>query len=78
MSIPDIDWIQTVGPLSGLSEDVLGAILHYLYAECLPNNLSEHTTRQIILTVSKIPFEGLSKLTSMCELYLKHIALKQG
>ncbi|KAE8752100.1 hypothetical protein FOCC_FOCC001262 [Frankliniella occidentalis] len=77
LSLPDVDWSQTNTPLSGLPEDVLCAILHYLYAECLPDNLNEKCARQIITLMSEIQSPSLSKLINMCELYLKHMSLSK-
>lgn len=62
-------------PFSVLPEDVLGTILHYLYAECLPENLTETTAHQVISAVSSYPC--LNKLVNKCNLYLKNQALKQ-
>lgn len=78
LSLPDVDWNQTVTPLSGLPEDILSAILYYLYAECLPSNLTEDCARQIISIVSTLPCGALIKLADLCELFLKHVALKKG
>ncbi|XP_067013462.1 uncharacterized protein [Anabrus simplex] len=75
LSAPELDWSQQPPPLSGLPEDVLGTILHFLYSECLPANLAEHTARHCIAAASSLP--GLERLVSMCELYLKNMALKQ-
>ncbi|CAG9817046.1 unnamed protein product [Phaedon cochleariae] len=71
----DIDWMSDPPPFNGLPEEVLGTILHFLYAECLPDNLTEETARQVISAAS--PYESLSKLVSNCQLYLKNMALKQ-
>jgi hypothetical protein len=70
-----LDWSQQPPPLSGLPEDVLGTILHFLYAECLPANLGEQTARDCIAAAASLP--GLERLVRMCELYLKNTALKQ-
>ncbi|XP_034251805.1 uncharacterized protein LOC117651669 isoform X2 [Thrips palmi] len=77
LSLPDVDWNQTVTPLSGLPEDILSAILYYLYAECLPNNLTEVCARQIISILSQLPSGALVRLSDLCELFLKHVALKK-
>ncbi|KYB25250.1 uncharacterized protein LOC100141518 [Tribolium castaneum] len=71
----DIDWFADPCPFSNLPEDVLGTILHFLYAECLPENLTEVTTHQVLNAVSQYPC--LNKLVSKCNLYLKNMALKQ-
>ncbi|KAK7869304.1 hypothetical protein R5R35_012870 [Gryllus longicercus] len=75
LSAPELDWSSQPPPLSGLPEDVLGTILHFLYSECLPVNLAEQTARQCISAASSLP--GLERLVQMCELYLKNMALKQ-
>ncbi|XP_074026270.1 uncharacterized protein isoform X2 [Leptinotarsa decemlineata] len=71
----DIDWFSNPPPFSNLSEDVIGTILHFLYAECLPENLSENAAREVIDVVS--PFKSLSKLVENCQLFLKNIELKK-
>ncbi|XP_044732009.1 uncharacterized protein LOC123294888 [Chrysoperla carnea] len=71
----DIDWSSQPPPLSGLPEPVLGTILHWLYAECLPPNLSELTAQQVMTAVT--PYPSLAKLSLSCQLYLKNMALKQ-
>lgn len=76
--MPDVDWRQSVSPLADLPEDVLAAILHFLYAECLPNNLSEVCAQQVISAVSRISSDTLLKLASLCEQYLKRLTLKKG
>ncbi|GFG38681.1 hypothetical protein Cfor_08266 [Coptotermes formosanus] len=75
LSAPELDWSHQPPPLSGLPEDVLGTILHFLYAECLPANLGEQTARDCIAAAASLP--GLERLVQMCELYLKNTALKQ-
>ncbi|KAG5890631.1 hypothetical protein JTB14_020335 [Gonioctena quinquepunctata] len=71
----DIDWLSDPPPFSNISEDVVGTILHFLYAECLPDNLTEDTAREVITVVS--PYKSLAKLVNNCQLYLKNMALKQ-
>jgi hypothetical protein len=70
-----IDWSADLCPFNNLPEDVLGTILHFLYAECLPDNLTEVTAHQVLNAVSQYPC--LNKLVSKCNLYLKNMALKQ-
>ncbi|KAL3270189.1 hypothetical protein HHI36_009246 [Cryptolaemus montrouzieri] len=70
-----IDWNSSSHPLCNLSEDVLGTILHYMYTECLPENLSEVTAQRVILAIMQLTF--LAKLSTMCHLYLKNLALKK-
>lgn len=75
LSAPELNWNHQPPPLSGLPEDVLGTVLHFLYAECLPANLGEQTARNCIAAAASLP--GLDRLVQMCELYLKNMALKQ-
>ena len=70
-----IEWSAESCPLSNLPEDVLGTILHFLYAECLPDTLTEVTAHQALNAVSQYP--SLSKLVNKCNLFLKNMALKQ-
>ncbi|KAK9873149.1 hypothetical protein WA026_021382 [Henosepilachna vigintioctopunctata] len=72
---PDIDWHSSVHPLSNLLEEVLGTILHYMYTECLPENLSEATAQRVIMAITDLQF--LNKLITMCKMYLRNIALKK-
>lgn len=74
LSAPDLDWTVDPTPFSGLREDVLGTILHFLYAECLPANLTESTARQCISVAAGYPC--LSPLSSLCHHYLRNMALK--
>lgn len=71
----DIPWQANPPPFAGLPEDVLGTILLYFYAECLPENLSEATAKQVIKAASQ--YTSLGKLVNMCQIYLKNMALKQ-
>lgn len=71
----DIPWQASPPPFAGLSEDVLGTILLYIYAECLPENLTEATAKQVIKAASQ--YQSLGKLVNMCQIYLKNMALKQ-
>ncbi|XP_046685129.1 uncharacterized protein LOC124370870 [Homalodisca vitripennis] len=75
LSAPELDWTAEPPPLSGLREDVVGTVLHYLYAECLPANLSEATARQCISAVASYP--SLTPFTTLCQHYLRNMALKQ-
>lgn len=75
LSAPELNWNQESPSLSGLREDVLGTILHYLYAECLPANLAEATAKQCISAASSYPC--LSPLVTLCQHYLRNMALKQ-
>ncbi|XP_039292547.1 uncharacterized protein LOC111055920 [Nilaparvata lugens] len=72
---PDVDWSQTPPPLSGLPEEVLGTILHYLYAECLPAGLTEATARHCISAVNAYP--SFAPFVALCQHYLRNYTLKQ-
>lgn len=71
----EIDWKSDPPPFSNLPEDALGTILHFLYSECLPDNLNEPTARLVINAATQ--HACLNKLASLCKLYLKNMALKQ-
>lgn len=62
--------------MTGLQEDVLGTILHFLYAECLPSSLSERTAEQCVTVVETYPC--LQPLASLCQHYLRNMAIKHG
>ncbi|XP_046382195.1 uncharacterized protein LOC124153093 [Haliotis rufescens] len=75
LSAPEMDWLRSPPPLTGLREDVLQATLHYLYSECLPRGLSEDTAKACIKSVGKLP--GFSRFSDLCDTFLKNTALKQ-
>lgn len=75
LSVPSIDWNKTPPPLTGLKEDVLYAVLYYVYSECLPRGMSETTCKACIKAVNKMP--GFLKFSELCETFLKNTALKQ-
>uniref|UniRef100_T1JPJ0 BTB domain-containing protein n=1 Tax=Strigamia maritima TaxID=126957 RepID=T1JPJ0_STRMM len=70
-----MDLNQRPLPLSGLPDDVLCTILHYIYSECLPDDLTEETARNTQRALIKVP--GFSRLSELCEIFLKNTALKQ-
>lgn len=76
LNAPDIDWTAKPTPLSGLPEEVIGTILHFLYAQCLPPDLHESVAKQVIVSAPDYP--GLEQLVSMCHSYIKNITLKRG
>ncbi|XP_076252355.1 uncharacterized protein LOC143191312 isoform X3 [Rhynchophorus ferrugineus] len=69
-----INWDSDPPPFSHLSEDTLGTILYFLYAECLPEDLSESTAKEIIKAVSD--YKCLEKLVQSCQKYLDRTALR--
>ncbi|GLV35944.1 uncharacterized protein CBL_09838 [Carabus blaptoides fortunei] len=71
----DLAWLSQPPPFQGLPEEVLGTLLHFLYAECLPPGLTESTARQVV--AAALPYPCLTKLVNMCRAYLKNMALKQ-
>ncbi|XP_033741353.1 uncharacterized protein LOC117328099 [Pecten maximus] len=75
LSCPEMDWWHTPPPLTGLREDVLGTVLHYLYTECLPKGLSEETVKVCIKTVSRL--QGMDNFVKLCNTFLKNTALRQ-
>ncbi|XP_064635771.1 uncharacterized protein LOC135492948 isoform X2 [Lineus longissimus] len=75
LSVPSIDWNKTPPPLTGLKEDVLYAVLYYVYSECLPRGMSETTCKACIKAVNKMP--GFLKFSELCETFLKNTALRQ-
>ena len=75
LAVPQMDWSQSPAQLVGLPEDVLRAILHYLYSESLPRGLSEETAKACVKAVRKLP--GFSKFVQLCEQFLKNTALRQ-
>lgn len=71
-----INWDSDPPPFSHLSEDTLGTILYFLYAECLPEDLCESTAKEIIKAVSD--HKCLEKLVQSCQKYLLRSALRDG
>ncbi|XP_074647658.1 uncharacterized protein LOC141903440 isoform X2 [Tubulanus polymorphus] len=74
LSLPKVDWCKTPTPLTGLPENVLHTVIHYLYAECLPKSLTEETAKCCVKSLSKL--SGFTKLTDLCEIFLKNTAVK--
>jgi hypothetical protein len=61
-------------PLSGLPEDVLSTLLHYVYSQSLPPGLSEETAHNCVTHAGSLP--GFAPLAQACQLYLSNMALK--
>ncbi|XP_059480539.1 uncharacterized protein LOC132199661 [Neocloeon triangulifer] len=61
-------------PLSGLPEDVLATVLHYIYSLSLPLDLSEETALRCIESVGTLP--GFHPLASKCQAYLNNMTLR--
>lgn len=81
LAIPEVDWKQTVSPLSGLSENVLATILCYIYSECLPTALppiiDDEIAHQVTSTVSQFSSPVCVKLIEVSERFRKHQAWKK-
>lgn len=75
LSLPEIDWSNETTPLSGLEEDVLQAVLHYLYCECLPPGLTDATAKACLKNMSKVP--GFLHFCQLCETFRQNTALKR-
>jgi hypothetical protein len=61
-------------PLSGLPEDVLAVVLHYIYSLSLPPGLSEESAQRCVTHAANLP--GFEPLVSACKVYLNNMALK--
>ncbi|XP_065345605.1 uncharacterized protein LOC135943121 isoform X1 [Cloeon dipterum] len=61
-------------PLSGLPEDVLATVLHYIYSLSLPSDLPEETALKCIKSVRDLP--GFSTLATKCQAYLNNMSLR--
>lgn len=75
LTAPSIDWKKAPTPLTGLPEDVLQTILHYIYSECLPRGLTEETVQNCVKSVKNIP--ELADFQKLCDTFLQNTALKQ-
>ncbi|XP_025114825.1 uncharacterized protein LOC112576505 isoform X1 [Pomacea canaliculata] len=75
MSLPEMDWLSNPPPLTGLPEEVLQTMLHYLYCECLPPGLTETTAKACVKTLGKV--QGFAQFSHLCETFLKNTMLKQ-
>ncbi|XP_072029575.1 uncharacterized protein [Amphiura filiformis] len=73
-SCPNINWSQTPPPLTNTPEEALATILHFMYAECLPDEMTEEKARQCMKIAGKLP--GLEKLLEQCESFVQNIAVK--
>ncbi|XP_045474802.1 uncharacterized protein LOC123680773 [Harmonia axyridis] len=69
------NWHSKSHSLSNLDEDVLGTILHYMYTECLPENLNEETAQKVLSTANQHEF--LNRLSTTCQTYLKNQNLRK-
>jgi hypothetical protein len=70
----DSDVVLSPPPLSGLPEDVLATVLHYVYSLSLPPGLSEDTAQKCIDLVAKFP--GFEPFDAACQTYLSNSSLK--
>ncbi|KAK3592425.1 hypothetical protein CHS0354_036055 [Potamilus streckersoni] len=74
LSTPDVNWFCSPPPLTGLQECVIQTVLHYLYAECLPQGLMEEVARACIKSLNKM--HGFGKFVDLCQTFLKNTNLK--
>lgn len=70
----EINWRSEPPPFSDISEDALGTILHFLYTECLPEELSVSEAGDIIKVASE--YKCLERLTDYCRKYIKRMELR--
>lgn len=66
---------DATNPFNGLPENVLCTILHYMYTECLPNNLDVETAKSIIDFV--IGYPSLTRLEELCQKLIANTTLKE-
>ena len=72
----ELDWSTLPPPLEDLDEDIIYTVLHYLYGECLPPGLSVETAEKCVSLSTT--YSSLQTLSTMCQLYLKNITLKNS
>jgi hypothetical protein len=70
----DSDVALSPPPLSGLPEDVLTTVLHFVYSLSLPPGLSEETAQKCIDLAAKLP--GFEPFDAACQTYLSNSSLK--
>ena len=75
-SIPDQNWSSILLLLSELSPDVLEALLHYFYNNCLPKGLAEDTANGLLSVARKMT--GQTKLVELCEEYIDSSAVRSS
>eukprot|EP00058_Branchiostoma_floridae_P010098 XP_002595586.1 hypothetical protein BRAFLDRAFT_117505 [Branchiostoma floridae] len=72
---PSVDWTKSPCPLTGQSKDVIYTVLHYVYCESLPSDLTEDVAKLCVRVAGKVP--GLEKFVEMCQTFVDNSALKQ-
>jgi hypothetical protein len=72
----DSEVVLSPPPLSGLPEDVLATVLHYVYSLSLPPGLSEDTALKCIDLAAKLP--GFEPFDAACQTYLRNSSLKHS
>lgn len=70
----DTELVLAPPPLSGLPEDVLATVLHFVYSLSLPPGLSEDTATKCIDLAAKLP--GFEPFATACQTYLNNSSLK--
>ncbi|CAH0555390.1 unnamed protein product [Brassicogethes aeneus] len=70
----DINWLSDPPPFDNLPEDVLRIILHFIYSEALPENITEDLAAQVITQVAT--YDSLARLNEMCQIYLDNMQFK--
>ena len=72
-----LSWCGEEGTaLDNLPDDIIYTVLHYLYGECLPPQLSIETAEKCSTIVDQYP--SLLGLSNMCTLYIQNIQLKNS
>lgn len=67
--------LTSVSVLYNLPSFMLTPIVHWLYAECLPNNLDDETCEKLISIGESTP--PLNKIVEPCRKYLRNIKIKK-
>ena len=71
---PSIDW--RADPLRHLSSASVGAVLHYLYTESLPEGLSLAVAGELRASLGELP--ELAPLAELCGRYVANVTLRDG
>lgn len=66
--------LTPISSIQNLPASLLVPIIHFLYSECLPNNLDQDLCSQLISFASSLP--PLTRMVEPCKKYLKLIKLK--
>ncbi|RWS27283.1 uncharacterized protein B4U80_11053, partial [Leptotrombidium deliense] len=75
---PTIEWSHCdVSPLDGLPQNVIKPILHYLYSESLPLNLSENVAENCIEVIKLRNLTGFERFIDLCETFIRNSTVKK-